>query len=221
MLLSLDSLSFAYRDTPVLRSVYCAVEAGQILAILGRNGSGKSTLFKVLMGILPCNSGVTKINGHYVPSAQRYRQIGWLPQDSFLPRELTVRAFLRLLPRRTGSVIDPAELPELRPLLKKTIARLATGERRLLEICVILNQDQPLLLLDEPFTGLQPDSIETVSHVLLRKASLGHGLIICDHQYSPVLKVCHQTALLHDGRLLPSGPGQTGESLLRQFYLPR
>ncbi|MBU0935821.1 MAG: ATP-binding cassette domain-containing protein [Spirochaetes bacterium] len=246
MLLQADSIRFAYRDTPVLSGLYCNLRAGETLALLGRNGSGKSTFFKFLLGFLPNHQGVVKIQGSYVAPGKRLRWFSWLAQDPFLPTSLSVRGLFRLLDGRKPKqqpgvstaadqhlakhkrqqdnnetvVLNPYERPEIQAVWNKRIGSLSVGERRFVELAVILNQSQPILLLDEPFTGLQPSSIDAVLAAIGRKAALGHGIILSDHQYRPVLESSSRCALLVNGRLHETPAGADPAELLKSLYLP-
>lgn len=228
MLLQADSIRFAYRDTPVLTGLYCNLLVGETLALLGRNGSGKSTFFKFLLGLLPNHQGVVKIQDSYVGPPKRLRWFSWLAQDPFLPTGLSVRSLFRLLDGRKSKqqdndenvVLNPYERPEIQAVWNKRIGSLSVGERRFVELAIVLNQSQPILLLDEPFTGLQPSSIEAVLAAIGRKAARGHGIILSDHQYRPVLESSSRCALLVNGRLHETPAGADPAELLKSLYLP-
>ena len=177
-------------------------------------------MFKLLAGVLTNSTGVVKINGLFTEPHRRLDHIAWLPQESFLPPLLTTSQLLRLLPQPDDGLINLSTRPESRPLLGQRIGNLSVGERRFVELAIILNMKKPLLILDEPFTGLQPVTIQFIAGVIRELTARGHGLMVSDHQYSPVLEVCHRRMVLAGGATHDASSGKPGEHLLAGLYLP-
>ncbi|CAN5259070.1 hypothetical protein BH23BAC3_BH23BAC3_11740 [soil metagenome] len=159
--LILDSIFFKVPELSILEGAYLKAESGQITAIIGRNGSGKSTLLKVAAGQIRAASGITIIDGeriHKKSLNRRYRKIGYLPQESMLPVDLTVKRLIRQLPSPETVVADAL----IKKILHRKIAQLSGGEKRYLEVAILFNFDREYILLYEPFTGVEPAIIELI-----------------------------------------------------------
>jgi len=190
--LILDGIFYTASGTDILKGVHLKVPAGRVCGLFGRNGSGKTTVLKIASGQLRPSSGLTIIDGarfHSPSKRKRFAEIAYLPPTSMLPRGVTVRS---LLPR-VG--LAPGDLPE--PLKDRTtqkVQSLSTGERRLLEVEFVLNLNRRYLLLDEPFTGVEPILINHICRKVEEAAACGRGILLTDHyhQYAaPLVDVAY------------------------------
>jgi len=193
-----DALHFSYGSQSILRGVFIKISPGSICAVTGRNGSGKSTLMKIGVGELKPFSGNIYIDGECVTAqkgAKRFRHIAYLSQKSFLPRELSV---LNLL-KKCNSVKSLLKDEILEPLLLQKIADLSGGEKRYLELRLILSLDRHYYLLDEPFTGSAPVLIERMIDIIRQKKNEDAGILLTDHYSRYVARVIDEQYFLIDG----------------------
>ncbi len=195
-----DSIEFRYVGArPIITGAYLKCRTGDIIGLLGRNGAGKSTLLKILFGSLKAQHSHILINGKRSTKPYLSGRIGYLPQDSFLPSNEKVFKLIKLL------VVNEAEQHALSndvgitPLISKHVYQLSGGERRYLEICLLLHQPTNFLLLDEPFTGLEPLAVQRISDLIAKFAET-KGFIISDHNYRDVLAITTEILLLQNGR---------------------
>ncbi|HKJ34235.1 MAG TPA: ATP-binding cassette domain-containing protein [Balneolales bacterium] len=181
----------------ILEGVYLEVKPGKTTALIGRNGAGKSTLLKIAAGQLSADSGLTIINGqriHERSLRKRFRKIGYLPQDSMLPDELSVSRLIKSIP--SASYLKENEF--IKSFLQRRISHLSVGERRFLEISVLLSLDRNYFLMDEPFTGVEPYIIDQSIKSIKRKAAAGHGILVTDHLYRYITQVADEAYLLRE-----------------------
>jgi lipopolysaccharide export system ATP-binding protein len=183
-----------------LRGVYLKIETGKICGLFGVNGSGKSTLIKVGAGLLKPSEGSVFIDGlQFLNSSfrKRYLKIAYLPQDSFLPHDMKVKTFLHNLPAVAGEYIL-SHFPHHR--LPQTIGALSGGERRLLELLFIISLDRKFILLDEPFTGIEPLYIERMSALISQQRASGKGVLLTDHYYRYTSEISDYGYYMTDGQ---------------------
>lgn len=159
--LILDGIYFKVPELSILEGAYLKAESGQITAIIGRNGSGKSTLLKVAAGQIRATAGITVIDGeriHNKSLKKRYQHIGYLPQDSMLPVDISVKRLIKTLPASEKLAEDPL----IQRVYNQKIIKLSGGEKKYLEIAILFNFDRKYMLLDEPFTGVEPAIIDLI-----------------------------------------------------------
>jgi lipopolysaccharide export system ATP-binding protein len=200
--LILDSIILHFDQREVLHGVYMALEPSTVYGLYGLNGSGKTTLMKVVMGILSPDSGAVFIQG--VPQAERtirerFSKIGYLPQGSFVPTDIGVARLVRQFPGAGGFLDEFSKLGHAR----KSVGELSTGLRRYLEIRLILSLDRPIVLLDEPFTGLEPILIERVVQDIRSTRNAGRTILLTDHYHQYVEGAVDEKILLAGGRCRP------------------
>lgn len=195
--LILDGIFFSVPELSILEGAYLKAESGEITAIIGRNGSGKSTLLKVAAGQIQASSGITIINGeriHKKSLNKRFRNIGYLPQESMLPVDISVNRLIKHLPS-SGKLIED---PLIQKIRKQKISKLSGGEKRYLEIVLLLNFDRKYILLDEPFTGVEPTIIDLIIDKIKREAKKGKGILLTDHMHRYISVVADKGYLLHN-----------------------
>jgi lipopolysaccharide export system ATP-binding protein len=231
--ISTRELVKTYGQRTVVGGVNIRVAAGEIVGLLGPNGAGKTTTFYMIVGLVPATRGqvllddvpITKLRMH-----QRARTgLGYLPQEPSIFRTLTVEENVRAivetldLPRRLHAARTKEHLDELGlfHLAKQRAYTLSGGERRRLEIARALVTRPKFLLMDEPFSGVDPISVADVQKIVLELRKRGIGILITDHNVRETLRIVDRAYLIHQGRVLTEG---TGEYLItdpkaREFYL--
>ncbi|QHT66105.1 ATP-binding cassette domain-containing protein [Rhodocytophaga rosea] len=197
-ILEADSILHSFGTRSLLSDVYLKCQTGEITGLLGRNGSGKSTLLKILFGSLPADNKHIRIDDKIYHQPFRHQLIGYLPQDAFLPANLSLHQIIDIfIPSKTNrSRIKEDERVKLH--LKKRVNQLSGGEVRYFELLLLLHLDAPFLLLDEPFSGIEPIYKEHIK-TLLRAYKQEKGFIITDHDYRHIIEVSDKIILLTNG----------------------
>jgi len=214
---AVDGLSLAFR-------------AGEVTGLLGPNGAGKTTTFYLLVGFLAPNRGRVLLDGRDVTGLPFFRRarmgIHYLPQEPSVFLKTTVEGNLRLALEGLGASWNGevegllAELG-LMKLRRRPVARLSAGERRKVELARALVAKPTFLLLDEPFSGVDPLTVAELSHLARELAETGIGIAICDHNVRDTLRITDRAFIIHAGRLLLSGtPAEiAADELVRRAYL--
>ena len=204
-------LTRCYGDFTAVDRLSFTVEPGTVLGFLGPNGAGKSTTMKMLTGFLPPTSGTAVIHGHDIvgDSLAARRLIGYLPEGAPLYGELAVGAFLDFIAgargyrgqeaaRRVERVVERLQLGEVR---HQTIETLSKGFKRRVGLAQAILSDPPVLILDEPTTGLDPNQKQQVRR-LIREMSADKIIIISTHILEEVDALCSRAMIIARGRLL-------------------
>jgi lipopolysaccharide export system ATP-binding protein len=213
-LLETTKLVKTYAGRTVVDEVSFVIGQEEIVGLLGRNGAGKTTTFRMILGIVTPDSGAVAFDGHDVTLLPMYKRarrgIGYLSQERSDFRRLTVwqnlQAILETLNvsraernRRANRLLDQYGLLKVRNSLAE---KLSGGERRKLEISRSLLTDPKLLLLDEPFSGVDPIAVEDLQVEVRRlKHEFGKSVLITDHNVAQTLKVCDRALIIEDGRV--------------------
>jgi len=197
--LKLDSVEHYFGKKQILSNVNFTCNIGEILAIFGRNGSGKSTLLKILFGTLKPNKIELYINNNKIEKiSTKNKLIAYFPQVPFLPKDITVR---RIIPMyfSDGETQDKIFYsPLINRIETQKIGTLSLGEQKYLEFLLIINLNHPFILLDEPFTMLEPLYINTIKDILTRYKN-DKGIIITDHYYRDVFEIANKNIIIKDG----------------------
>ncbi|MGV3524646.1 MAG: ATP-binding cassette domain-containing protein [Candidatus Sericytochromatia bacterium] len=212
--LQIDSVNHHFGRRRVLTGAWLKAQSGRVLGLLGRNGCGKSTLLQIVVGTLKADVGRVQLNGLSVRHLYREPEaVAYLPQASFLPRRWRVEQALKRFAGREGLALR--EDVRLAPLLTTRVADLSGGERRYLELCLVLALPRAFYLLDEPFSELEPLYKQAASQ-RIRAVTKTSGVIVTDHDYAQIVAVSDEILLMHQGQT------QRVESLaeLRGRYLP-
>lgn len=223
-----------YGQRRVVNEVNIELKSGQIVGLLGPNGAGKTTTFYMIVGLIPATSGKVILGADTditsLPMFKRARLgIGYLPQEPSVFRKLTVEENIRAvaetlnISRKERKAVIERHLEELNlaHLARQKAFTLSGGERRRLEISRALVTTPNFLLMDEPFSGIDPISVAEVQDIIVQLKAKGIGVIITDHNVRETLRIVDHGYLLHEGRVLCQG---TGEFLIndpqsRRFYL--
>lgn len=196
--LEVDSVILEFDTKRVLQNVYLKSETGKITGLLGRNGTGKSCLMKILFGELVPNDKSIRINGNSLVSTYRSpKDLRYLPQTRFAPNTLTIKRIF------SDFRLDFADLiksfPEFEKFYKSKLRDLSGGERRIIEIYLILVSQTKFCLLDEPFSQVMPLHVETIKKLILREKE-NKGIVITDHMYKHIIDICDNLYVISDGK---------------------
>ncbi len=223
----------AYRGRRVVDGVSLRIEEGEVVGLLGPNGAGKTTSFYMIIGMIKPEEGSVHINGRDITALPMYQRaimgIGYLPQETTLFRKLTVREnILSVLENMKLSNIESKrradELMEEFNITHISDTKghaLSGGESRRVEIARALAVSPSFLLLDEPFTGIDPIMIAELQKIVFRLKDRGMGILITDHNVRDTLEITDRAYILYEGRVLESGlPDEIARSeRARQVYL--
>jgi len=198
--LHIDSVSKSYDNKTILSDIYLTCKKGEIVGLIGRNGSGKSTLLKIVFGIEKCENKFVQIGDKVINNIASGRTlINYLPQDNFLPNNIKIKSLINLfLPKENRSELITNDY--IIPLLHKKNQELSGGEKRIVEILLIVHSNAEFILLDEPFNGVSP-IIRSYIINYIRKMKSSKGYIITDHDYENVLNLADKIMFLKDGNL--------------------
>jgi len=199
-MLQVDSLEHAYGSERVLYGVYLTCEPGEIVGVVGRNGCGKTTMLKSLFGSLAATHVHLEIDGAITHRAYQTGIVEYLPQEPFLPRGVKVRRAIRLTLPGHKQQEELTHEETIAPHLGKRVRALSGGEQRYLEVLLVSLRDAPYVLLDEPFTEIEPIHREPL-RAWIRKIAREHnrGFIITDHAYRDVLECADRIVVLAEG----------------------
>jgi len=217
----------------VVRGVDLEVGSGEVVGLLGPNGAGKTTSFYMMVGLVAVSGGHVFLDEREVTRHPMYRRarlgIGYLPQEPSVFRKLSVRdnlmAIAETLPVSRGErkELVSQNLTEfgLETVAGQKAFTLSGGERRRLEISRALITDPRFLLMDEPFSGVDPISVSDVQKIILNLKRKGIGILITDHNVRETLKIVDRAYLLYEGKILAEGSSETliQDANSRKFYL--
>jgi len=187
-----------YGQRSILTDVYLKCEKGEVIGLLGRNGSGKSTLLEIIFGSKSANGKFIKVGDRVIKNlSDNHDLIKYLPQDSFLPNHLKISKVISVFSDHSNAEIIKNN-NFIRPLLNKKCNQVSGGEKRILEIFLLIYSNAKYILIDEPFNGVAPIYKEMIKD-LIKEESKNKGFIITDHDYRNILDVATKVILLHDG----------------------
>jgi lipopolysaccharide export system ATP-binding protein len=231
--LSVVSIAKSYDKKVVLTDVSMSVGRGEVVGLLGPNGAGKTTSFYSVMGLVKPDAGRIMLDGEDITGLPMYRRailgLGYLPQETSIFRGLTVekniRAVLELAEpdkaareRRLDQLLDEFGLTRLRDAPSMA---LSGGERRRAEIARALAADPSIMLLDEPFAGIDPISISDIRDLVKELKQRDIGVLITDHNVRETLEIVDRAYIIYDGRVLFSGSPEelVADANVRRLYL--
>ena len=231
--LAASGLVKIYGDRTVVNGMNVKCSCGEIVGILGPNGAGKTTTFYMVVGLVKPDSGKVVFRGEDITSLPVYKRarkgIGYLAQEASVFRKLSVwdnvMSILETMPltrkeraARAEELLTPFDLMKV---AKQPAYTLSGGERRKLEIARALVRNPAILMLDEPFAGVDPLSVGEIQDIVRRLAESGLGIIITDHNVRETLSVVHRAYLVYNGRLLREGTSEdlVNDQEVREKYL--
>ncbi|MBJ7494188.1 MAG: LPS export ABC transporter ATP-binding protein [Opitutales bacterium] len=228
-----QALAKHYGQAVAVKNVSLDLRAGEIVGLLGPNGAGKTTSFYMMVGLIPATSGNVFIDGVDVTSMPMWKRaqngIGYLPQESSIFRKLsvwdnvlavveTLKLSSREAEARTAQQLTDLGLERL---AQQPAFTLSGGERRRLEIARALATNPRFLLMDEPFSGVDPISVAEVQSIIRRLKNKGIGVLVTDHNVRETLSIVDRAYLIHQGQVLVSGTAQdiVNNPESRRYYL--
>lgn len=216
-LLEIKGLSKSYGGREVVKGVDLLVKRGEIVGLLGPNGAGKTTTFYMVVGIIPPNRGKIVFDNYDITNLSIHERahfgIGYLSQEASIFRKLSVEenimAILETLPisrperkRRLESLLNELNIAHL---AKSKAYTLSGGERRRLEITRALVTNPSFILLDEPFSGIDPIVVNEAQEIIKELRDKGLGILLTDHNVRETLSITDRAYLIADGKILISG----------------
>ena len=233
MYIETNQLKKAYKGREVVKGISVRVDQGSVVGLLGPNGAGKTTTFYMIVGLVSPDSGNVKIDGMDVTRMPMYRRsgfgIGYLPQEPSVFPKLTVEDNLLAMletteltrserREKTESLMEEFRISHVR---KRRGIELSGGERRRVEIARALVTDPNFLLLDEPFTGIDPISLGELQDMIGYLAKRGIGVLITDHNVRETLAIVDHAYIVNEVEVLIAGDSQTiiDSEIARKFYL--
>ena len=227
------NLRKVYGNREVVKGISINVNRGEVVGLLGPNGAGKTTTFYMITGMIQPNSGAVILNGSDItklPMYQRARKgIGYLAQEPSVFTKLSIEDNLRLVLEMT-SLTKNEQTQRLEKLLtdfsighirKSKAYTLSGGERRRTEIARALVMEPKFILLDEPFSGIDPIAVEDIQKIIFDLKSRNIGVLITDHNVRETLTITDRAYLLYEGDILKSGSARelTEDEETRRLYL--
>ncbi len=233
-MLAAKGLRKAYRSREVVRDFALTLDAGEVVGLLGPNGAGKTTCFYMIVGLVPADAGQIVLDGKDITGDPMYARakhgVGYLPQEPSVFRKLSVADNIRLvlelrddldrdgIEKELASLLDELQITHV---AEQIGASLSGGERRRVEIARALAAKPRLMLLDEPFAGVDPISVGEIQRIVRHLKNRGIGVLITDHNVRETLGICDRAYILNEGAVLAQG---SPEALLsnpdvRRVYL--
>ncbi len=221
-ILTVQHLKKSYKGREIVKDVSLQVKSHEVVGLLGPNGAGKTTCFYMIIGLIPCDKGVIQLNYDgmsdeltHLPIHVRARKgLGYLPQEASVFRKLSVKdnllAILETRPHlnktqrmeRLEELLHEFHLSSIRNSLGIS---LSGGERRRVEIARALACDPKFILLDEPFAGVDPISVNDIKQQITLLAQKGIGILITDHNVRETLDICHHATIVNAGKVIACG----------------
>jgi len=231
--LSIEDIAKDYKSKNVINNISMAINPGEIIGLLGPNGAGKTTLFYIIMGLIKPNSGQIKLDGYDITKLAMYSRarlgISYLPQEPSIFRGMNVTDNINCVLEITekNSKLRQIKLEKLIEIfglekIRKSPARvLSGGERRRVEIARAIASQPKYILMDEPFSGVDPIAIEEIKKIIRSLSDNNIGIIITDHNVRDTLSLIDRAYLIYEGRILISG---SSDEILKsndakKFYL--
>ncbi|MCO7224032.1 LPS export ABC transporter ATP-binding protein [Pleionea sp. CnH1-48] len=216
--LSAKHLAKSYSGRQVVKDFSIDVQQGQIVGLLGPNGAGKTTSFYMIVGLVPQDSGNVFIDGQDISSMAMHERanmgIGYLPQEVSVFRKLSVEDNIMAVLELRQDLDDKAREDQLNHLLGEFQIEhirnnmgmsLSGGEKRRVEIARALANNPKFILLDEPFAGVDPISVQDIQRIIQQLKQRGLGVLITDHDVRAMLSVCEQTYVVNAGEVIAQG----------------
>jgi ABC-2 type transport system ATP-binding protein len=211
-MLQVSNLRRRFGDRVALDDVSLSVGSGEIVGLVGRNGAGKTTLMRLVMGIIEPDRGSIDWNDHVVGEADRLR-FGYMPEERGLYPQMRLLEQVGYFARLHGLEATAATAAArgwldrlgLGERTEERLIALSHGNQQRVQLAVALVHDPGLLILDEPFAGLDPEAVESLSETLLGQAEAGKAILFSSHQLELVERVCRRIVVLDAGRVLAAG----------------
>ena len=208
-MIHIENLYKSFGKNKVLEGIDLSISDKGIFAILGPNGSGKTTLIKSILGMVIPDNGTISINGNSIKNKWNYRnEIDYLPQIANFPANLTVQELIKMikdLRNLRGEDQQLIDLFKLSPFLNKKLSNLSGGTKQKVNLLLTLMFDSPLIILDEPTTGLDPIALLHLKKLILQEKAKGKTILITSHIMSFVEEMADQIVFLLEGKVYFKG----------------
>ena len=232
-MLKINNISKAFKDKKIVSGISFEVNAGDIYGLLGPNGAGKTTTFYIIAGLLSSDRGQIILSGEdisSIPMHQRSKRgIKYLPQEPSIFQNLSVYenlyglAELSFDNKRDIEIFIDNSMEEfnLSKISDLKGRQLSGGQRRKVEIARTLAADPKVILLDEPFAGIDPIAIEDIKNVLIKLLKRDIGILITDHNVRETLEICNKAAIISDGKVIAEGNKESliSNEIVKKVYL--
>lgn len=210
--LEIDGVSKRFGDVIALRETTFDVRAGELFGFVGSNGAGKTTTMRIALGVLAADAGEVRFDGEQITLDTR-RHIGYMPEERGLYPKMKVGEQLVYLARLHGltaaaarqSMADWTERLGVAARCDDEVQKLSLGNQQRVQLAAALIHNPSILVLDEPFSGLDPIAVEVMSKVLLDKASAGIPVVFSSHQLELVERLCHRVGIIRSGQMVAVG----------------
>jgi lipopolysaccharide export system ATP-binding protein len=233
-LLQATKLAKTYGGREVVQDVSLEIESGQVVGLLGPNGAGKTTCFYMIIGIIRADRGTITINGKDITPLSMHqrarRGLGYLPQEASIFRKLTVgENIMAILETRSDLTKKQRRARQDELLAEFSVEHLrdsqgqalSGGERRRVEIARALATEPEFILLDEPFAGVDPISVNDIKQIINHLRDRGIGVLITDHNVRDTLDICEKAYIVGEGHIIAAGTAQEvlAHKRVREVYL--
>jgi len=233
-ILEARNLAKSYGKRPVVKDVSLSVKQGEIVGLLGPNGAGKTTCFYMIIGLVAQDGGAVTVDGQDITTLPMHgrarRGLGYLPQEPSIFRKLSVEDnILAILEtnaelsrqQRFGRLEDLLHEFHISHLAKNTGMSLSGGERRRVEIARALAANPQFILLDEPFAGVDPISVNDIKNIIRHLRDSGIGVLITDHNVRETLDICEHAYIIGEGHVIAEGTTEhiLNDAKVRKTYL--
>ncbi len=230
-MITIDNLATAYGKTKALHNLSFTIPDGICFGLIGLNGAGKTTLIKVLLGLRDATEGSAVILGHAPGAVEAKSKIAYLPEKFEPPHFLSGFEFIRFTQKLYGRtitderILEAAAQLQLQPeALSRRVTTYSKGMRQKLGLMATLLTDCPLVILDEPMSGLDPRARALVKDAIIAYQKSGHTVLMCSHILSDIDEMCPEIAVIEKGWLAFNGSPealkeQTGQNNLERAFL--
>ena len=232
-MLKINNISKAFKDKKIISEIGFVVNSGDIYGLLGPNGAGKTTTFYIIAGLLSSDKGQIILSDEDIsdlPMHQRSKRgIKYLPQEPSIFQNLSVYENLYGLAELSfnnkndidifiDNCMEEFNLSKIAGLKGR---QLSGGQRRKVEIARTLAADPKIILLDEPFAGIDPIAIEDIKNVLIKLLKRNIGILITDHNVRETLEICNKAAIISDGKIIAEGNKESliSNEMVKKVYL--
>ena len=232
--LTASHLAKAYKARQVVKDVSVSINSGEVVGLLGPNGAGKTTCFYMIVGLIKSDQGEVQIDDRNItalPMHGRAREgIGYLPQEASIFRKLTVANNIMAILETRKDLNAEGRKGKLESLLREFHIQhlrdnlgmsLSGGERRRAEIARALATNPGFILLDEPFAGVDPISVNDIKQIIQHLKDKGIGVLITDHNVRETLDICDKAYIVSEGTIIAEGDADTvmADQKVREVYL--
>ncbi|PWL37354.1 copper ABC transporter ATP-binding protein [Flagellimonas aquimarina] len=208
-MIQVENLHKKFSKNQVLTGLDLNIQEGGIFAILGPNGSGKTTLIKIILGMVIADKGTVSVFGKHIKNKWKYRQeIEYLPQIANFPGNLRVKELIRMIKDLRQQPCEEKRLIELfglQPFMDKKLATLSGGTKQKVNIVLAFMFNSPLIILDEPTTGLDPAALISLKELIQKEKQEGKTILITSHIMQFVEEVADEIVYLLEGKIYFKG----------------